>query len=206
MRYNRIECAISNLNPMAIFTSKRERRLWLALAIVLVAIYATLGQTPAIVAALGTDLIESAEANLVFALLVLLVLIPVFFVDKRLARLEIAVGIGILAVFLLTWLRLGSWEERTHLFEYALVAALVHEALLERRDNGRRLPAPALLALLISLLLGLLDEGIQYLLPNRVFDPVDVAFNSLAATVIIASRWLFRWLRAWLEKRWRRQM
>ncbi|MYD10332.1 MAG: hypothetical protein F4X02_09850 [Chloroflexi bacterium] len=186
---------------MAIFSSKRERRIWLAVAIVLAGIYATLGQTPAIVAALGTDLIESAEANLVFALLILLVVIPVFFVDKRLARLEIAVGIGILAVFLLTWLRLGSWEERTHLFEYALVAALVHEALLERRDNGGRVPAPTLLALLMSLLLGLLDETIQYLLPNRVFDPVDVAFNSLAATVIIGSRWLFRQLRAWVERR-----
>ena len=187
---------------MAFFSSKRERRLWIALAIVLAGIYATLGQTPAIVAALGTDLIASAEANLVFALLILLVLIPVFFVDKRLARLEIAVGVGILAVFLLTWLRLGSWEERTHLFEYALVAALVHEALLERRDNGRRVPAPTLLALLISLFLGLLDESVQYLLPNRVFDPVDVAFNSLAATTIIGSRWLYRWLRAWV---WRRR-
>ena len=185
---------------MSLFSSKRERRLWLALAITLFAIYATLGQTPAIVATLGTDLIESAEANLVFALLILLVVIPVFFVDKRLARLEIAVAIGILAVFLLTWLRLGSWEDRTHLFEYALVAALVHEALLERRDNGRRVPAPTLLALLISLLLGLLDEGIQYLLPNRVFDPVDVAFNSLAATIIIGARWIFRWLRSWIAR------
>lgn len=186
---------------MPFFTSKRERRLWIALVIVLAAIYATLAQTPAIVAALGTDLIESAEANLVFALLALLVVIPIFFVDKRLARLEIAVGIGILSVCLLAWLRLGSWEERTHLFEYALVAALVHEALLERRDNGRRVPAPTLLALMISLALGLIDESIQYLLPNRVFDPVDVAFNSLAATVIIGSRWLFRRLRAWIAHR-----
>ena len=186
---------------MSFFSSKRERRLWIALAIVLLAIYATLGQTPAIVAALGADIVESAEANLVFALLILLVVIPVFFVDKRLARLEVAVGIGILAVFLLTWLRLGSWEERTHLFEYALVASLAHEILLERRDNGRRVPAPTLLALLISLLLGLLDEGIQYLLPNRVFDPVDVAFNSLAAGTIIGVRWLLRLLQRWLVRR-----
>ncbi len=188
---------------MSFFSSKRERRLWLALLIVLIAIYATLGQTPAIVAALGPDLIESAEANLLFALLILLVAIPIFFVDKRLARVEIAVGIGILAVYLLAWLRLGSWEERTHLFEYALVAALVHEALLERRDNGRRVPAPALLALVISILLGWLDEGVQSLLPNRVFDLVDVAFNSLAATMIIGARWLVRRARTWAAGRWR---
>ena len=129
---------------MSFFSSKRERRLWIALVIVLAAIYSTLGQTPAIVAMLGTDLLESAEANLVFALLIMLVVIPIFFIDKRLGRVEIAVGAGILAVYLLAWLRLGSWEERTHLFEYALVAALVHEALLERRDNGRRVPLPAL--------------------------------------------------------------
>jgi len=190
---------------MPFFSSKRERRLWIALGIALVAIYATLGQTPAIVAALGADIIESAEANLVFALLVLLVVIPVFFIDKRVGRVEIAVFIGILAVFLLTWLRLGSWEERTHLFEYALVAGLVHEALLERRDNGRRVPAPTWLALLIALLLGVLDESIQFLLPNRVFDPVDVAFNSLAVGMIIGARWVLRLLRTWVRRRRQRQ-
>ncbi len=189
------------MNAMTLFSSRRERRLWLALAVVLIAIYASLGQTPALVAALGTDIIQSAEANLVFALLILLVVVPVFFIDKRLARLEVAVGSGILAVYLLTWLRLGSWEARTHLFEYALVAALVHEALLERRDNGRRVPAPTLLALLICLLLGWLDEGVQSLLPNRVFDWIDVAFNALAAVMIIGARCVVRWAGRWLARR-----
>jgi len=184
------------------FTSRRERRLWGALAIVLAAIYATLGQAPAIVAALGEQILNSAGNNLVFAIIVLLVLIPVFFIDKRLDRAEIAVGLGILTVYLLAWLRLGSWEERSHLFEYALVAALVHEALLERRDNGRPVPAPALLALIISLSLGWIDEGIQSLLPNRVFELIDVAFNSIAATMIIGARWAVARARARLE-RWR---
>lgn len=190
---------------MSLFSSKRERRLWLALVIVLAAIYATLGQTPAIVAALGTDIIESAEANLVFALLILLVVIPIFFIDKRLAHVEIAVGIGIAAVYLLAWLRLGSWEERSHLFEYALVAALVHEALLERKSKGRRVPLPALLALIISVSLGLLDECVQAVLPNRVFDPIDVAFNSLAATMIIGARFVWAWLSNWIRIRRRKE-
>lgn len=189
---------------MSIFSSARERRLWLALFIVLLGIYATLGQAPAIVALLGERIVESAGTNLFFAILVLLIVVPIFFVDKRLGRVELAIGIGILAVYLLAWLRIGSWEERTHLFEYALVSALVHEALLERRDNGRRVPAPALVALVISLLLGLLDEGIQLLLPDRVFDPIDVAFNSLAATMIIGARCVVRWAQAWVEGRRRR--
>ena len=183
------------------FSSNRERRLWFALGIVLVGIYTTLGQAPAIVVALGESIVASAGTNLFFALLALLVVIPIFFIDKRLGRNEIAVGLGILAVYLMAWLRIGSWAERTHLFEYALVAALVHEALLERKDNGRRVPAPALLALIISLLLGCLDEGIQFLLPNRVFDIIDIAFNSLAVTIIIASRWVLARVRQWLHGR-----
>jgi hypothetical protein len=186
---------------MSVFSSKRERRLWIALAIVLIAIYATLGHAPAIVAAIGEQILNSVGTNLVFAIIVLLVVIPVFFIDKRLSRHEVAVGVGILTVYLLAWLRLGSWEERTHLFEYALVAALVHEALLERRDNGGRVPAPALLALVLSLGLGWLDEGIQSLLPNRVFELIDVAFNSIAATMIIGMRSVVRWARKWLERR-----
>ena len=186
---------------MTLFSSNRERRLWFALAIVLAGIYATLGQAPAIVVALGESIVASAGTNLFFALLALLVVIPIFFINKRLGSSEIAVGVGILAVYLMAWLRVGSWAERTHLFEYALVAALVHEALLERKDNGRRVPAPALLALIISLLLGCLDEGIQSILPNRVFDPVDIAFNSLASTVIILSRCVFRWVRRWAQRR-----
>ena len=182
------------------FSSNRERRLWFALGIVLVGIYTTLGQAPAIVVALGESIVASAGTNLFFALLALLVVIPIFFIDKRLGRNEIAVGLGILAVYLMAWLRIGSWAERTHLFEYALVAALVHEALLERKDNGRRVPAPALLALITSLLLGCLDEGIQFLLPNRVFDIIDIAFNSLAVTIIIASRWVLARVRQWLHE------
>ncbi len=183
------------------FTSTREKRLWLALGFVLGGIYATMGEAPAIVAALGEQILNSAGSNLVFAIIALLVVIPVFFIDRRLERDEIAVGAGVLTVYLLAWLRLGSWEARTHLFEYALVAALVHEALLERRANGRSLPAPSLAALILAILLGGLDETVQSLLPARVFDPVDLLFNTLAASIIIGSRCLWQWLRSWSKRR-----
>ena len=126
-----------------------------------------------------------------------LVTISVAFSRRRPGRAELAVGLGILIVYLMAWIRIGAGtlEERTHLFEYSLVAALVHEALLERRQNGRRVPAPALLALVVSVLLGWLDEGIQALLPQRVYDIVDVAFNTLAATMIISARWLLDFVR-----------
>lgn len=186
---------------MPFFSSNRERRLWAALVIVLAAIYATLGYAPAIAAMLRerSDLTDA----MVFVFLVSLVIISVLFIRKRPGRAEIAVGAGILVVYLMAWLRIGigTPEERTHLFEYSLVAALVHEALLERRENGRRVPAPAILALIISILLGWLDEGIQSLLPNRVYDIVDVYFNALAATMIIGARWILAFVRRRVQAR-----
>lgn len=175
---------------MSLFSSTRERRLWTALVIVLAAIYATLAHAPAIAAILRER--NSLTATMFVVSLWSLVTITIFFIRGRPGRAEIAVGAGILIVYLMAWLRIGiaTPEERTHLFEYSLVAALVHEALLERKANGRRVPAPAILALLISILLGWLDEGIQSLLPNRVYDLMDVTFNSLAATIIISARWI----------------
>ena len=183
------------------FSSTRERRLWTALLIVLTAIYATLGNAPAI-AAMLRERVDLTEA-MVFLSLVTLVLVSILFVRRRPGRAEIAVGVGIVIVYVMAWLRIGiaSPEERTHLFEYSLVAALVHEALLERRENGRRVPAPAIFALIISVLLGWLDEGIQSLLPNRVYDPMDVLFNALAATMIIGSRWILAFARRKLRAR-----
>ena len=64
--------------------------------------------------------------------------------------------------------------ERTHLFEYGIVAVLIYQALSERAGNGRRVRAPALLALVATILLGWLDEGLQALIPNRVYDNFDV--------------------------------
>ena len=155
---------------MSFFSSRRERRLWLALVIVLAGIYGTLGNAPEIAAMLRERKSLTGATFVVF--LVALVVISVLFIRRRPGRVEIAAGAGILIVYLLAWIRIGvaTPEERTHLFEYSLVAALVHEALLERRENGRRVPVPAILALIISILLGWLDEGIQSLLPNRVYD------------------------------------
>jgi hypothetical protein len=76
---------------------------------------------------------------------------------------------------------------RTHLFEYGLVAVLIYQALAERRRGGGRVRAPAALALGLTVLLGWLDEGIQWILPNRVYDIVDVGFNALAGFMAIAA-------------------
>lgn len=184
---------------MLFFSSKRERRLWLWLVVVLAGIYSTLGQAPVLAAALRAN--DALRNNLFFALFVILSAVAILFIRRRPGRAEIAVGAGVGIVFVVAWLRIGSLEERTHLFEYGLVAALVHEALLERRANGRSLPYLTLSAFFLSVLLGWLDEGIQALLPNRVYDLRDVFFNSVAAGLVIGARWGLDQVRRWTQGR-----
>lgn len=86
------------------------------------------------------------------------------------------------------WQALDRLEERIHLLEYGILGAILFRALTlhaHRRERVRwRWPATG--ALLLAVALGWLDEGIQYLLPNRFYDLRDVAINAVAAAVAIA--------------------
>jgi VanZ family protein len=173
------------ITSMSLFTSDRERRLWLSALGVVVVIYSTLG--PA-----GTLVTLLRERNLLRVLVALVLLLVVGaiarqWVKRRPGRGEIGVALGVTAAYLMAWIRIQSPEERTHLFEYGLVAVLIHQALTERLRHGRRVPAPAALAVAVTALLGWLDEGIQAILPNRVYDVRDVGFNALAGLMAIAA-------------------
>lgn len=100
-------------------------------------------------------------------------------------RAEIVIGLGYAAVFLMFFLRL-SLAERSHLIEYSVLAIFLHRALLERRPAPGSRWWPALWAFALCSLIGLVDEGMQYWLPGRIFDPVDLFFNSSAAALAIA--------------------
>jgi len=81
-------------------------------------------------------------------------------------------------------------EERFHLLEYGLLGGLVYAALLERRRPaaGMRWSASsAALAVVLTGAAGWADEGIQYLLPNRHYDWIDVGLNVLAAILAVGA-------------------
>ncbi|MDE2752303.1 MAG: VanZ family protein [Gemmatimonadota bacterium] len=181
------------------FTSRRERRLWLCAVAVVVAIYSTLG--------LAGSLAETLrEHNLLPAAVLVLMLATVAAIvgsglKRRPGRREIWVALGVTAVYSMAVVRMGgTMEERTHLFEYGIVAVLIYQALSERAQNGRRVPAPAVLALVAAALLGWLDEGIQALIPNRVYDNFDVVRNSVAAAIGIAGSVVVGWVNARLPR------
>ena len=175
------------------FTSRRERRLWLWTLAVVVAIYSTLG----LAGTLAGELRDRAffDDLFVFVTSVLVVVVVVVGLSTRPGITEIGIGLGVAAVYLFIFARMGIPAERTHLFEYSLVAILIYLALTERRKNGRSVPVPTVLAVAATALFGWLDEGIQAILPNRVYDIRDVGFNALAGFMAILATVALAWAR-----------
>ncbi|MGI9455095.1 MAG: VanZ family protein [Aeoliella sp.] len=179
---------------MTLFTSNRERRLWAWTLAIVVAIYSTLSLAPTLARALrDSGLIEEA---VLLSMLLIVATILTLGLKARPGGAEIGVALGVTAVYLLLFLRMtASPAERTHLMEYGVVAVFVYEALTERASQGRRVPVPALLAALATSLLGVLDECIQAFLPSRVFDPIDILFNVLAAVMSVVAMVVLSWAR-----------
>ena len=175
------------------FTSVRERRLWGWTLAAVAAIYSTLGLASTLAGVLG----ESSLGPGLFVLSCLLVLVAVVTqgLGTRPGGAEIGVALGIAAVYLLVFTRMSIPAERSHLIEYGVVALLAREALVERASQGKRVPAPALLAVLLTVPVSVLDEGIQLFLPSRVFDPVDMLFNGVAAVMAVLSASALAWAR-----------
>jgi len=79
-------------------------------------------------------------------------------------------------------------QERLHFIEYGLFAGLCEAALRERW----RVPALALapracgVALAATAAAGWIDEALQALVPHRVYDLRDVAFNAAAGLLALA--------------------
>jgi len=171
---------------MPLFTSARERRLWFWTLAVIGAIYATLGPAGAV----AIDLRERNLLRLSFAVVALLVVLAFLWQwrSKRPGWSEIGVAMGVAVAYGWTFLRIANPAERTHLIEYGIVAALMYQALLERSRGGQHVPKPAVLVVVVTAVLGLLDEGIQALVPSRVFDWNDVFFNALAGFMVIVAR------------------
>ncbi|THH35585.1 VanZ family protein [Neolewinella litorea] len=109
---------------------------------------------------------------------------------------DAALVIGVATAYFMILVRMTSPVERSHLIEYGVVAVFILEALRERIRQGHRVAAPALLAILFTTLIGVVDESLQLFIPDRVFDPVDMLFNAGAAALAVGmSLLLNRWHR-----------
>jgi len=176
---------------MPFFTSSREKRLWLYTFLVLAAIISTL--------IFGGELVPAMDQNLqgalfFYTMIVIAATIILHGLITRPGKAEITVWLGLSAVYIMLYARLG-FAERSHLIEYSVLAIFIHKALIERVKQGKKNPKPALVAFLSAFAIGVLDEFIQLFLPSRVFDPIDILFNGFAAFMAIGASMVILWAR-----------
>ena len=68
-------------------------------------------------------------------------------------------------------------EEKIHFIEYGILAFLLFRAI---RLDIQKQPVAYVYAFLLITIFGWIDEGIQYLLPNRYYQVEDVILNSVS--------------------------
>ncbi|MBI2875526.1 MAG: VanZ family protein [Candidatus Tectomicrobia bacterium] len=76
--------------------------------------------------------------------------------------------------------RIRFLPERIHVLEYGLLSYLVGRGFRQGKSPGWR-GWVYLKSLPLLLLVSLLDEGIQFLLPNRAADPRDILLKGISA-------------------------
>ena len=163
-------------------TSKKERNYWIAAFTVVASIYATLG----LAGSLADVFIEEQLFTYLFiGCFFLTGIIMIGFGLSKNVRLSnwflyLALFVGLVMMFTRSGI---SMVERTHIFEYGLVGVLIFNALTERFQSTLR---AAFIAFFLTSLFGIIDECIQYFLPNRVFDTLDIIRNTVAGFIGIS--------------------
>ena len=179
----------------------RERRLWVWASAVAVAIFATADVARTVADALrDTGWLELAPSLFSGGMLLIGAMIFVQGLREGSRGAEVGFALGVTAIAVIGFARGLAAAERSHLIEYAVLALIVHEALLERRRRGRRVPVPALLAIAGTTLVGVVDECVQFFVPSRTFDWFDIVFDLLASVMAVGSSVGLRWIRRWLGK------
>jgi hypothetical protein len=80
---------------------------------------------------------------------------------------------------------MGRPEEAVHLLEYGILGILLYRALAQRISD----PTVHIAAILIGILVGTVDEFIQWLTPGRFWDFRDILLNGGAVTLVQMAIW-----------------
>jgi len=173
---------------VALFRSARERRLWIAVAAAVATLLASLYPLQFALDALrARNLLRVAIAGLF--------LICASAGAAALARRRAPLGAWLVslaagAVYGVSALAMEVPQERLHLVEYGALALLLRAAVAESRRVRSRFGHAAVTdawTLAAATAIGWIDEGVQAILPNRMYDLRDVGFNAFAAALALAA-------------------
>jgi hypothetical protein len=164
-----------------IFTS--ERYAWVAVALYTLILYSTLTVAFDLYVSVYDRVGKAAVSQWMNMSLagtgVLLALIAIIWIQPKASGYLALLLIGLSVVFCVSHLPIPA--KRFHFFQYAPLTVLVFDSLRFRcRDRGIYVCSMALVALI-----GLGDETIQWLLPDRHFGTLDLVINSAAGLLTL---------------------
>lgn len=175
------------------FRSLRERRLWIAFVAAVVVLLAALYPLQFVLDALRARNLLRFAIGGVFLSAAILAAVAL---ARRRAPLRAWLVLTLcVTVYAGLALAMEVPQERLHLVEYGALALLGRAALAESvavRALSGRVSSVDVWALGASTAIGWLDEAIQGILPNRIYDLRDVAFNALAAALALGSAAVLR--------------
>lgn len=141
----------------------------------------------------GRAIVEPLRHNGLLAYSIMLVLVLAGVASAGFIRLARQRGLSSAAALLAlvsigttlvgVWFLVGRIEERWHIVQYGVLGALVLAPQIVGRSQTTALGVPLVRSALAVGAVGWLDEGIQYLLPSRVYDLNDVVLNAIAGTL-----------------------
>jgi hypothetical protein len=155
----------------------RSRAAWLAFAAWALLIFATVP----FARALERVVVETLGAQAFLAAALAALLLGGAFAWRTFAqvgaRARVALACGVALYAAVAWRLRGNAVEAVHIVEYGALGLLALRALTFGPRDALLAPGAALLAACV----GLVDEGLQWLTPKRVWDLRDVGINALAA-------------------------
>jgi hypothetical protein len=158
-----------------------ERRSWVWVFICIGLIYATIPLARLLVGMVDE---QFGREIFLYACLLLFTLGGAFGL-RNLRHRQLPTGaylclIGVLFIFAVTIYQLRAIpEEALHVAQYALLAGLVYRAFAHRVRDHTIFP----LALLLTSMVGMVDEYFQWVVPSRYFDLTDIGLNAFAGLI-----------------------
>lgn len=177
---------------MPVFTNLREKRYWLYALLVILAIFLTLLLDRPFGHFMRDEHVQAGF--FIIGFIGIIITIFLYGLKKRSSPIEWFVWFGMISVYLLLLFRLNA-PERSHLIEYGVLAVFIHLALHERSGQHQNTFRSAFYAFFITSVIGVLDECMQWFLPNRVFDTNDMIFNAFAALMAIVAVSFLLWVK-----------
>ncbi len=163
-----------------------KKRLWVLISIYILFIYVSLPFFPALIKVLRSFISKELLNILSLVVSVLFFLLLSLWIYKKKYKANYFLLI-ISPLLLLTYLSLSLdvWVERIHFIEYAVLGLLISRAVNLRTLHG------IIATCCLIILIGVVDEIIQWFLPNRVGDMRDVIMNSVGG---LSGLWLGQFL------------